>query len=175
MILAARNWMANTSGLTIAHGGSDAGTNITALSELQKPYSGYPFVSTKGGSGTGGAFITFTWSTNQPFRVLALLRHNMPWAGELYFELRTGGSGGTIVWSQAETVDHQFSSFARHTIVLLGSRISANYCKIEWRTASAARQFQALRFWGSDALTLKPKHQGHGRGLRVRPLRDRVE
>lgn len=157
MILAARNWLSEAGAVAIAHGGADAGTNITALAAMQSVYSGYPFVSTKGGSTTNRAYLTWTFPATRPFRVMAVLRHNLPLGAELYFELRTGGAAGTIQHQQTEVVGYSFNSLPRHTVILLSSRKLGDYVKIEWRSGVANRQFQAIRFWGSDALMVKPK------------------
>ena len=160
MLLALRNWIAYLDDLSDVgnHYGTAAGSAICGLAELQQPYQGVPFSSTKVSGGTAG--FEFDVGVGQvPVQVLGVLGHNLPLESKIKFELRASNAGSAIVATAIADCISEGALWPNHWLYVLPAPVNAGYIKFEWlgadTQAAIARPFRCMRFWASAGLSIE--------------------
>lgn len=160
MLLAMRNWIAYLDDPSDvgSHYGTAAGSAICGLAELQQPYQGVPFASTKVSGGTSG--FSFDVGVGQvPMQVFGVLGHNLPLESKIKVELRASNAGSTVLATAIVDCISEGAAWPNHWIYILPAPINAGYVRFEWLGADTqttiAKPFRCMRFWASAGLNIE--------------------
>lgn len=158
MYLSSSNVLADASSVVL--GGTSAGTSLTDINVLRRPFVGDPYYTSKYGPPSGGVagdcYVAFTLPAVKSISLLAVVRMSTNVNIKLWYEVRNGGAGGALVASGIMTTVSTFSTRVSPKVIeKVISPVTGDYVVFYWsQDGSAPQPATFRRFWAGTHLSL---------------------